>query len=84
MRLVTFLLTTGAAAGAYAAARRLIDDPAVIERLPEPARGPAARLRVKLVEARESVAEGFREGRAERDAAERELMQEYHRRAQRP
>jgi len=84
MRLVTFLLTTGAAAGAYAAARRLIDDPGLIDRLPAPARCPATKLRAKLIAARETVAEGLREGRAERDAAERELMQEYHRRAQRP
>jgi len=84
MRLVTFLLTSGAAAGAYAAARRLIDDPALIERLPVPAQGPATKLRAKLMAARETVAEGFREGRAERAAAERELMQEYHRRAHRP
>lgn len=83
MRLVTFLLTTGAAAGAYAAARRLMDDAALIDRLPAPAQAPATRLRSRLLDARATVAEGFREGRAERDAAERELMQEYHRRAQR-
>lgn len=83
MRLVTFLLTSGAAAGAYAAARRLMADPAIIERLPAPAHAPATALRARLLAARETVAEGFREGRAERDAVERELMQEYHRRAQR-
>lgn len=83
MRLVTFLLTSGAAAGAYTAARRLMDDAAIVERLPTPARAPATRLRARLLAARAALAEGFREGRAERDAAERELMQEYHRRAQR-
>jgi hypothetical protein len=83
MRLVTFLLTTSAAAGAFAAARRLIADPTLIERLPGPVQGPATCLRSRLLSVREVVAEGMREGRAERDAAERDLMQEYHRRAKR-
>ena len=83
MRLATFLLTSSAAAGAYAAARRLIDDETVIERLPEAAQAPAARLRTKLLHARAVVADGLREGRAEREAAQQELMQEYHRLAQR-
>ncbi|MDA0302150.1 MAG: hypothetical protein O2822_06440 [Chloroflexi bacterium] len=83
MRLITFLLTTSAAAGAYAAARRLIADPALIERLPGPVQGPATCLRARLVAVRDLVAEGMREGRTERDAAEQELMQEYRRRAQR-
>jgi hypothetical protein len=81
VRLVTFLLTTSAAAGAYAAARRLMDDASLIEQLPAPAQGAATSVRAKLLAARETVAEGFREGRAERDAAQRELMQEYQRRA---
>ncbi|MFA7249435.1 MAG: hypothetical protein WC273_07340 [Dehalococcoidia bacterium] len=83
MRLSTFLLTTSAAVGAYVAARRLMDDAGVIERLPKVAQGPAVRLRARLQRARDVFADGFREGRAERDEAERELMQEYHRRAQR-
>ena len=83
MRLVTFLLTSSAAAGAYVAARRLMDDAALIERLPGAVRAPATQLRSRLLAARETVAQGFREGRAERDAAERELMQEYERRARR-
>jgi hypothetical protein len=83
MRLVTFLLTTAAAGAAYAAARRLLDDPALIERLPSPAQGPATGVRARLLAARDVVAEGVREGRAERDAAERELTQEYHRRSHR-
>ena len=83
MRLSTFLLTASAAAGAYVAARRLMADAAVIERLPAPARGAATLLRARLLRARGVVAEGFREGRAERDATERALMQEYHRRSER-
>ena len=83
MRLVTFLLTTSAAAGAYVAARGLMADEALIERLPGAAQGPASALRARLLAARETVAEGFREGRAERDAAERELMAEYRRQSHR-
>ncbi|MEI7925480.1 MAG: hypothetical protein WCI61_04745 [Chloroflexota bacterium] len=83
MRLVTFLLTSSAAAAAYAGARRLMADPALIERFPEAAQAPVTGLRTRLLAIRETVAEGFREGRAERDAAERELMQEYHRRSHR-
>ena len=83
MRLLTFLLTTSAAAAAYVAARRLIDDAAIIARLPALAQGPATQLRTRLLDAREVVAEGFREGRAERDAVERDLMQEYRRRSHR-
>ena len=37
----------------------------------------------KVLAAREAVSEGFREGRAERDAAERELMAEYRRQSHR-
>ena len=83
MRLVTFLLTTSAAAGAYAAARRLMNDAALLERLPSAAQAPASAIRARLLAARETVAEGFREGRAERAAAEQELMREYQRRAHR-
>ena len=82
MRLSTFLLLTSAA-GACVAARRLMNDEAVVGRLPAAAQGPAARLRTRLLGARRVVADGFREGRAERDAAARELTQEYHRRANR-
>ena len=83
MRLVTFLLTTSAAAGAFAAARRLMADAEVIERLPAPAQAAATAVREKLLTAREAVAEGFRQGRAERDATERELMDEYRRQSHR-
>ena len=83
MRLITFLLTTSAAAGAFAAARRLMADAEVIEHLPAPAQAAATSVRSKLLAVRESIADGFREGRAERDAAERELMQEYRRQSHR-
>jgi len=83
MRLLTFLLTSSAAAGAYVLGRRLMDDETVIAGLPEPLQGPATGLRTRLLRARATVADGFREGRAEREAAQQELMQEYHRRAQR-
>lgn len=82
MRLSTFLITLSAA-GAYVAARRLMADAALIERLPAPTRGAATLLRGRLLRARGVVAEGFREGRGERDAAERALMQEYRRRLER-
>ena len=83
MRLLTFLLTSAAAAGAYVLGRWLMDDETVIAGLPEPLKGPATGLRTRLFRATTTVADGFREGRAEREAAQQELMQEYHRRAQR-
>ena len=83
MRFVTFLLTTSAAVGAFAAARRLMADAEVIERLPEPAQAAATAAREKMIAAREVVAEGFRQGRVERAAAEQELMDEYRRQAHR-
>lgn len=83
MRLGTFLLITSAAAGAFTAARRLMADAAVVDSLPEAAQAPATMLRAKLLAVRERVAEGFLEGRAERTAAEQELMREYHSRAHR-
>lgn len=83
MGLGTFLLTTTAAAGAFMGAKRLIADESLIERLPGLAQAPATRLRHKLLSVRELLAEGFREGRAARDAAERELTDEYHRRSHR-
>ena len=83
MRLSTLFLITSAAAGAYLAARRLMDDAALIERLPAAAQGPATHVRTRLRGARDVAADGFREGGAERAAAERDLTQEYHRRASR-
>jgi len=56
---------------------------AVIEREPEPAQAAATAIRARLLAARETVAEGFRQGRAERDAAEQELMDEYRRQSHR-
>ena len=83
MRFLTLLLTTGAAAGAYVAARRLMADESVVQRLPVPAQSAATRLRAKLLDVRAVVEEGVREGRAEREAAERELTREYHDRSHR-
>ncbi len=83
MRFVTFLLATSAAAGAFAAARRLMADADVIERLPEPAQAAATAARARLIAVREVLAEGFRQGRVERAGAEQEFMDEYRRLAHR-
>ena len=83
MRLLTLLLTSGAAAGAYAAARRLMADESLVERLPAPAQPAVTRLRSTLLDVRAAVEEGVREGRAEREAAERALTREYHDRSHR-
>lgn len=83
MRLLTFLLTTSAAVGAFAAARRLMADADVIERLPEPAQAAATAARARLIAVREVLAEGFRQGRVERAGAEQEFMDEYRRLAHR-
>lgn len=69
-----------AAAAAFAAARRLLDDEAKVEALPAPVRKPAERARGKLRRARDRVGEAMRDARAEKEAAEIELTAEYRRR----
>ena len=81
MRLSTLLLTAAAAAAGFAAARRLMGPPLDLDRLPEAARGPIEWARARLLRARARAAEALREGTAERDAAQRELMREYYHRS---
>ncbi len=72
------LLVLGVAAGAaYLGARRLIDDPALIGQLPEPARAPARQLRLYLMEVDEVVREALLDLADERQAAEDELREDY-------
>ncbi len=81
------LLTLTAAAGAgYAVARQLLSDDAAarIERLPEPARGPAEAARSRLLRGRERAREAVRAARAEQAIAEQELTAEFHRKTGRP
>ncbi len=72
------VLLFGIAAGAaYIGARRLIDDPALIGQLPEPARDPARQLRLYLMEVDEVLREALKDAVAERDAAEETLREDY-------
>lgn len=72
------LIVLGVAAGAaYIGARRLIDDPAIIGQLPEPARDPARQLRLYLIEVDEILREALKDAAAERQAAEDALREDY-------
>ena len=66
-----------AAGGAYLGARRLIDDPGLIERLPEPAREPVHALRERLIDLDALVSEVLADVSSERSRAEEELRDEY-------
>lgn len=82
MRASTLFMLTVASAAGYAAAYHLMGmDDAALEGLPEPVRGPAGELRGRLQRLRARVEAGWREGTAERESAEHDLMQEYHRRS---
>ena len=81
MRLSTLLLATAAAAAGFACARRLMGPASDIERMPERCRASCEAARARLLRARARVADALREGAAERDAVQRDLMREYHERA---
>jgi hypothetical protein len=66
-----------AAAAAYFAARRLIDHPAIIDELPEPAREPVHELRERLIDLDNLIREVLAEVSSERRRAEEELREEY-------
>src|SRR5215207_3878505 len=66
-----------AAGGAYLGARRLIDDPGLIEELPEPAREPVHELRERLLDLDTLVREVLADVATERGRAEQELRDEY-------
>ncbi len=82
MKISTFLIIGSAASGACVVASRLMADAEFIDGLPIAVQRPATVLRLRLLAAREVVAEAMREGRSERDAAERELTDDYLSRAQ--
>ena|SRR5687767_7976756 len=71
------LVLSLAAGGAYLGARRLIDDPGLIEELPEPAREPVHELRERLLDLDTLVREVLAEVASERRLAEAELRDEY-------
>ncbi|MCC6238068.1 MAG: hypothetical protein IT299_10915 [Dehalococcoidia bacterium] len=73
-KLIVFGIVAGAA---YIGARRLIDDPALIGQLPEPARDPARQLRLYLVEIDEILREAMQDAASEREAAEQALREDY-------
>ncbi len=62
---------------AYFAARRLIDDPALIGQLPEPARDPARKLRAQLIEVESMARDVMADVAREREAAENDLRTDY-------
>lgn len=78
--LVLFAMAAG---GAYYGARRLIEDPALPDLLPEQLREPARRARSRLLEVRVQAEEVLTEMDRERAAAEAELRSEYLGRVQR-
>ena len=66
-----------AVGGAYLGARRLIDDPGLIEELPEPARDPVHELRERLLDLDALAREVLADITSERRQAEQELHDEY-------
>ncbi len=66
-----------AATGAYLGARRLIEHPALIEELPEPAREPVHELRERLIDLDALIREVLADVALERRRAEHELREEY-------
>jgi hypothetical protein len=73
-----------ASAAAYLAARHLIDQPEVIDQLPEGAQEPARKLREQLIEVDAVLREVIEEMAEERRTAEDDLRSEFLYRARRP
>lgn len=71
------VLLVGAAAG-YAAARQLLAEDGIPERVPAEARARLEGPRARLLRWRERAREGLVEARAEREAAAEALMRQYH------
>ncbi|MSP21411.1 MAG: hypothetical protein EXR66_00030 [Dehalococcoidia bacterium] len=65
------------ATGAYLGARKLIDDPGIIEELPEAAREPVHELRERLIDLDALIREVLADVTAERRSAEEQLHEEY-------
>jgi len=77
MKLVSTLVLGAAAAGGFAAARRLLGRAEAPQGLPGPLQGRVDALHARLHRARDRAAEAMAAGREERDAAERELRADY-------
>jgi hypothetical protein len=77
-----FLAIVGAGAS-YALARRLLDNDETIERLPAEAQPRVRQARARLLDARDQAAGVLGTIERERDAAERELIEEYEARVHR-
>ena len=73
-KLLVLALATGVA---YLGARRLINDPGLIEEPPEPAREPAHELRERLLDLDTLVRDVLADVASERRRAEEELRDEY-------
>jgi len=82
MRSSTLFWLVAASAAGYLASRRLMEMPeSDLAMLPEPAREPAARVRTRLLAARARAEAGWRDGVDARNAAQRDLTQEYEHRS---
>ena len=82
MRSSTLFWLVAASAAGYLASRRLMEMPeSELAMLPKRARGPAARVRARLLAARAHAEAAWREGVAERNAAQRDMTQEYEHRS---
>ncbi len=66
-----------ASLAAYLGARRLIDDPAVINQLPEAARDPARKLRTQLIEVESMLNEVIADMAEERATVEDDLRADF-------
>lgn len=77
MKLVSLLTLGAAAAGGFAAARKLLGRDEAPQGLPERLQKPVDRAHSRLVRMRERAAEALDAGREERDLAERELHAAY-------
>lgn len=77
-----FMLGSGIAAG-FAASRAMLDRPEAPQGLPEPVQERADALHGRLQRLRSRAVDAIAAGREERDAAERELRDDFLRRAHR-
>ncbi|MFN8639563.1 MAG: hypothetical protein U0360_08935 [Dehalococcoidia bacterium] len=72
-----------ASLAAYLGARRLIDDPALINQLPDAARDPARKLRAQLIEVESLLNEVIADMAEERATVEEDLRADFASRARR-
>lgn len=81
MKFTTALVMNAASLAAFVVAKRLLSDEPGIDTAPSPLRAPLTSARTRLLRARARAQAAVEEGRAERDAVERALLDDYRRRA---